>query len=97
MTDAYSIPLSYLFQIAEQTPRALSAYIVCFQMADDELSAFLTRDYIVKDRSMNWTKFRNDILALARIGLLEWHEIDKNTLKVILAKSEFDHIGATLC
>ncbi len=75
---------STLFQIAENCPRSFAAYLMCYQNADHDLYANLTKQIVEKEKSMSWTKFRNDVKALARQGLLEWHE-NKGAIEVTLA------------
>lgn len=72
-----------LWQIAESAPRAMPAYLLTLQQVDDG-SATIARSYIEQDKSLSWTKYVNDIKALARLGLLEWHR-HGDTLNVTLA------------
>lgn len=70
--------------ISRHCPRALSAYVLCLSHADEEGRLMFTKTQILSDFSESYTKFRNDIKALAREGLLEWHEMGE-TLSITLA------------
>lgn len=61
----------------------MPAYLLTLQQVDDG-SATIARSYIEQDKSMSWIKYVNDIKALARLGLLEWHRAG-DTLSVTLA------------
>ena len=73
----HEIPQEALWQIAESAPRAMPAYLLTYQQVERG-SATIARDYIELDKSMSWTKYKNDLKSLARLGLLEWHQKGKN-------------------
>lgn len=79
----------HLNQVAEFNPRAIFTYMLLERRRDEESRVFLTRDYIVKDLSLSWTRFLNDVKSLARMGILEWH-LAHNNLQIILAESFTD-------
>ena len=75
----------HISQVAEFSPRALFTYLLIERRKDQESQVFLTRDYIVKDMSLSWTRLINDVKTLARMGILEWH-LSHNNLQIILAE-----------
>jgi hypothetical protein len=86
--DHTYIPQTVALIIAENCPRAISAYLICQQYADKENFVMIDRA-ILDDKSMSWTRFCNDIKSLARQGLLEWSRDDEEeVLKIILAEYE---------
>jgi hypothetical protein len=66
------IPTEYLFQISEQAPRSLSAYIMLCHIADNDGRVEVDREWVENTKNLSWTKFKNDLRALARLGLIEW-------------------------
>lgn len=96
MENSLNIPVENLFQICEKEPRALLAYIICWQNSDNDLSCLMTRDFIQVDKSLSWAKFRNDIKSLARLGLLEWFP-KADCIHITLAGLDIDAEGFTLC
>jgi hypothetical protein len=52
--------------------------------ADDNLTAFFSRDLVTVDMSEDWHPFKNKIKKLAREGLLEWHPFNEG-ISVTLA------------
>jgi hypothetical protein len=68
------IPEETVFQISEVCPRSLLAYILCVRCADDDYFALMTRE-LIDDKSLSWTRFKNDVKALARLGFVEWREV----------------------
>lgn len=83
------VPLEVLDQIGRHCPRAMSVYALCLGRADDEGKIMFTKSDIAKDLSESYCKFRNDLKALAREGLLEWHEIGEH-LHVIVGDNSAD-------
>lgn len=81
------IPLEVIDQIGRHCPRAISTFAICMGRIDGESKAILHRREITEDLSESFCKFRNDLKALAREGLLEWHQMDQ-FLHVTIA--EFD-------
>lgn len=77
------VPLDILEQIGRHCPRAMSIYALCLARADENLSLIFTKEEIRNDLSESYCKFRNDLKALAREGLLEWHEMN-GKLHIIL-------------
>jgi hypothetical protein len=73
-----------LDQISRHCPDALSAYLDCMNRADDNLTAFFSRDLVTVDMSEDWHPFKNKIKKLAREGLLEWHPFNEG-ISVTLA------------
>ncbi len=80
------IPLEILDQIGRHCPRAMSIYALCLGRMDDEYRVVLTKEEITRDLSESFCKFRNDLKALAREGLLEWHEMGER-LHVIIGEN----------
>jgi hypothetical protein len=74
-----------LFQISEQAPRALSTFIFLKNRQDDDHQVFIDKNEVTTSLSLSWTRFVNDVKALARLGLLEW-VISNQTLSVTLAE-----------
>ena len=68
------IPLTILDQISRHCPRALGTYGLCLARMDGDYRLMLHKKQITNDLSESYTKFKNDLKALAREGLLEWHE-----------------------
>ena len=69
------IPLEVIDQIGRHCPRAISTFAICAGHSDHECKAVLHRKQITEDLSESFCKFRNDLQALAREGLLEWHQM----------------------
>lgn len=81
------IPLEIIDQIGRHCPRAISTFAICLGRMDENSKAIFHRREIVEDLSESFTKFRNDLKALNREGLLEWHQME-SFLHVTVA--EFD-------
>lgn len=73
-----------LGRIARTCPRSLTTYIHLLCRADQEDKVVLEKKQITDDLSESFAKFRNDLRALAREDLLEWHQMG-NFLHVVLA------------
>jgi hypothetical protein len=73
-----------LDRIARNCPRALSAFIHLMSRADNEGNILLQKSQITDDLSESFVKFKNDLRALARESLLEWHQMGDH-LHVTLA------------
>lgn len=69
------IPLEIIDQIGRHCPYAISTYAICLGHLDVGLEVIFNRKQIVEDLSESYCKFRNHLKALAREGLLEWHEM----------------------
>lgn len=83
--DLYTITTHQtLDRIARNCPRALCAFIHLMTRADNEGNVSLQKQQITDDLSESFAKFRNDLRALAREELLEWHQMG-NHLHVTLA------------
>jgi hypothetical protein len=52
--------------------------------ASSDGTVVFSQKQITDDFSESWTKFRNDLRALARQNLLEWHQI-KNVIRIEIA------------
>lgn len=75
--DFYAITTQRtLDQISRHCPRALYTYTICVSRVDENGRLFLTRDQIRNDLSESYTKFRNNLRALAQEDLLSWGEIN---------------------
>lgn len=86
--DLYAITTQQqLDQISRNCPRALATYTMILAKACYEGKASFTRKQVTHDLSESYVKFRNDVRALARQDLLEWHEMG-DTLQVTLALPE---------
>ena len=59
-------------RIADIIPRAMSAYFLCIYAADSDGQCNFKRDEIINKRIRSWTKFKNDIRALASIYILNF-------------------------
>jgi hypothetical protein len=59
--------------LSRHCPRAISTYLQCINRADKNGKVFFSEETISIDMSESCTKFRNDLKALARENLLEWH------------------------
>jgi len=70
-----SIPLEIIDQIGRHCPRAISCYVICLGRADADHNVVFRREEITTGLSESYCKFKNDLRALAREGLLEWHEM----------------------
>ncbi len=64
-----------LDRIARNCPRALSVYIHVTTRANPEGRVSFQKQQIIDDLSESFAKFRNDLRALAREDLLEWHQM----------------------
>lgn len=78
-----------IFQVAEFCPRALFTYLFIEKNKDENCHLIVSRQVIVNDMSLSWTRFVNDVKALARLGILEWHQSHDN-LQIILAEEEIE-------
>lgn len=81
--DKQSIPLETILQICDLQPRAVSTFVVAWAEADEDGYAIFDKKGVSDVHSMSWTKFKNDLRSLARIGLLE-HRIDKDILRLTI-------------
>lgn len=75
-----------LLQISEQAPRSLVAYLILKNNANEDGHVLLTKKRVTHDLSLSWTKFNNDLRALCRLGLLEWHLHRDGHLTITLAE-----------
>lgn len=80
------IPLDVIDQIGRHCPRSMSIYAICLGRMDSENKITFSRKEITEDLSESYCKFKNDLKALAREGLLEWHEMG-NYLHVIIGNN----------
>jgi uncharacterized protein YfaT (DUF1175 family) len=87
MDDRF-ISQTALLLISENCSRALSTYLICHKHSDQDHFLQVTKDQINIDESLSWTKFKNDLKALSRQGLLEWIDQDDDTINITL--SEWD-------
>lgn len=75
--DKYTISSQEILdRISRHCPNALSAYLTCLNIVNDDGIAFFSRCFIENDLSLSFTKFRNQIKQLALENLLEWHEMN---------------------
>jgi hypothetical protein len=78
-----------VIKIAEEEPRALSAYFLCLSDSDRSGKAWFSKDYIQNTLARSWTKFKNDIRALSRLLLIRmWLDLD--TVRIELVPQEWD-------
>lgn len=84
------VPLEILDQIGRHCPRSMSLYALCLGRMDDEGNVMFSKKEIRDDLSDSYCKFRNDLKALAREGLLEWHEMGDN-LHVTIGDNDGDY------
>lgn len=68
------IPLTILDQIGRHCPRAMATFAMCAARANENNKIIFTKEQITDDLSESYTKFKNDLKALAKEGILEWHE-----------------------
>lgn len=64
-----------LYSIAKNCPRSLSTFIHIKSRVDNRGKVTFQKKEIMNDLSESFAKFRNDIRALAREDLLEWHQM----------------------
>jgi len=81
------LPLEIIDQIGRHCPRAINTYILCLGHMDEKRSLILSKEEVTKDLSESFCKFKNDLRALAREGILEWHEMNSN-LHIIVGITE---------
>lgn len=80
------IELQYtLSKIGDHCPAAMTTFLHCLNRADETGSVRFTKEQIENDISESYTKFRNNIKALAREDLLEWHKMPVDGISVTLA------------
>lgn len=65
-----------VIKIADEAPRAMSAYFLCLTDSDQSGQACFTKEYIQNTVTRSWTKFKNDIRALASIMLVRFCILD---------------------
>jgi hypothetical protein len=83
--DLYTITTHQILdRIARNCPRALSVFLHLLNRADNEGNLVLHKKQITNDLSESFAKFRNDLKALARADLLEWHQME-DRLHITLA------------
>ena len=83
------IPLETLDQIGRHCPRAMSIYALSVGRMDENNSVVFTKEYLTTNLSESYCKVKNDLKALAREGLLEWHEMGNN-LHVIIGDNTIE-------
>lgn len=89
--DIYTITTHQtLDRIARNCPRALTTYIHVLARANDKGSIALEKNQITNDLSESFTKFKNDLRALARETLLEWHQMGNYLHITIALPGQFD-------
>lgn len=86
---------STVAMIADQQPRALSAYFICLHNADNNGFVTFSRDFIMNTTIKSWTKFKNDIRALSRLLLLTFLD-QGHTMHVELIQPEGMHASSML-
>lgn len=69
--NTVSLDPSVLLQVSEVCPRALGAYLICCQYQNNGVFD-AEKSFITDALSLSWTRFKNDVRALHRLGLLEW-------------------------
>lgn len=78
--------------IAEKCPRSLGAYLTCLRHVDDDYCYF-SRDFIVNDMGLSWTRFKNDVRDLSKACLLEFKMFNQGEpgegIQIILADNNF--------
>lgn len=79
-----SIESQVVDQVSRHCPRALSTYLICMNNVNENGRAIFSRQEIEQRMSESYVVFRNNLKALAREGILEWHELD-GMLHVALA------------
>lgn len=73
--DEYSLTdEETIARIADQAPRAMSAYFLCLHSAARHCCVSFDRDYIINHAIKSWTKFKNDIRALSRLFILNFQD-----------------------
>lgn len=87
MREKNMISLDILQQISNYYPRAISTYILCYGNMDDNREISFTKKQITDDFSEGYCRFKNNLKALARIGLIEWHEME-DKIHVIVGDNE---------
>ena len=83
------ITLEVLDQISRNCPKAMSIYALCLGHANEFGECAFSKEDIQKTLHESVTKFRNGLIALAREGLLEWHNID-GKIHIQLANTDDD-------
>ena len=69
--DTYSLTdESTVSRIADMAPRCMSAYFLCLHKADALGRCSFDREEIIHDKARSWTKFKNDLRALAFMYIL---------------------------
>ncbi len=79
-----------VIKIADEAPRAMSAYFLCLTDSNRAGSACFTKDYIQNTLTRSWIKFRNDIRALANICLIRFWIIDENEIRIELVQQAWE-------
>ncbi len=75
--------------IADQCPRAMSAYFICLRNVDSYGSVTFDKNFIKNTSHKSWTKFKNDIRSLGRVFVLNF--IDHgNEIEIELIGEDFD-------
>lgn len=80
-------PYMYLCQVADHCPKAAATYLTLWREKGKDYSITYEKKKIRGNLLVSPTKFRNDILMLAREGLLEMQE-NPSFITITLAGSE---------
>lgn len=73
--------------IADHTPRALSAYFYVLHNIGFKNEITITKNEIVHGQQKSWTKFKNDLRALARLFVINFFD-DGESVMVSIIESE---------
>lgn len=83
-------PNEYICFIADNTPDAMSNYLMLWREQDEYSRCIYTKDQIRNEKNKSWTKFLNDLRKLTCQGLLEWAFVEQEKIVITLAEYQED-------
>ena len=90
-------PYPYLFQVAEHCPKSVVSYMNLWKSRNKDNRVFVFKSDIRSDYLTTHTKFKNDLLMLAKEGLVSVDESpSKYTVELVGYDNNFDKFGDQL-
>ena len=90
MNEFFKTTENTVIKIADEEPRALSAYFLCLSDSDNYGKAWFSKEYIQNTLAKSWTKFKNDLRALARLLLIRLWIDELDEIRIELVPQEWD-------
>lgn len=90
-------PYSYLVQVAEHCPKAMSTYLTLWREKPNSGSMIYSKSEVGSIMLLSWTRFKNDLRLLAREGILTVEEFPQKIEIVLDEYPESEVKDCTLC